>query len=108
MNDINYIVGIIKILEFSKQNYKKNDTWTIKIRAQLPQVRNNQIIHLILWDKLARSIKDDCKINDYIIMEGYLSIKKKLNNINKVEVKILKIYPAIVNYNHFGLSYKFK
>ena len=37
------------------------------------------------------------RLNDYIIIEGYLSIKKNLQSIKQVEITVLKIYPLFLN-----------
>ena len=49
-----------------------------EFRVQLPQVRqNNIIINLVFWGKFSQDIINYYEINDYIIIEGYLSIRDK-------------------------------
>jgi hypothetical protein len=100
MTDTNYIGCIVKILETPKQKIvKKNKTMT-EFRVQLPQTRtkNTTIVKLTFWGNLARDLSNYYKINDYIIIEGYLSIAKKKKS-KKIEITVLKIYPFFLNSN---------
>jgi single-stranded DNA-binding protein len=101
MGDTNYISGIVKILENPiERTFNKNISIT-QFRVQLPQIRNNSIVNLVFWGKLSQDINNYYKINDYIIIEGYLSLrdKKKLENSKSVEITVLKVYPFILSDN---------
>ena len=101
MGDTNYISGIVKILENPiETTFNKNISIT-QFRVQLPQIRNNIIVNLVFWGKLSQDIAHYYKINDYIIIEGYLSLrdKKKLENPKSVEITVLKVYPFILSDN---------
>ena len=74
MNDTNYISGIIKILEIPKEKILKNNIQSIKFRAQLPQMSTAKILTLTIWGNLANDVKNYYKINDYLIIEGYISL----------------------------------
>ena len=82
MSDTNYISSIVKILEAPKQKILSNNILMTKFRAQLPQVRNTTLVHLVFWGNLGRDVTTYYKINDYILVEGYVSVrnKKKLNS----------------------------
>jgi hypothetical protein len=101
MGDTNYISGIVKILENPIQTIFDKNIPVTQFRVQLPQVRNNTIINLTFWGKLGQDIVNYYEINDYIIIEGYLSLRNKkiLNNSKKVEITVLKVYPFLLNYN---------
>jgi hypothetical protein len=73
MSDTNYIGGIVKILEVPKQKFLNNTTAVTEFRVQLPQVRNTTI-HLIFK---TRDVATYYKINDYILIEGYLSLQAR-------------------------------
>lgn len=100
MGDTNMIGGIVKILEAPKQKIFNNITVT-QFRVQFPQVRNNAIVQLTFWGNLARDVASYYKINDYILIEGYISLrdKKTINKIisksKKVEITVLKVYPFL-------------
>ena len=105
MSDMNYIGAIVKILETPKQKFINSNTLVIKFRAQLPQVRQIQIVKLVIWGNLARAVLNYYKINDYILIEGYASIRENIisneNNksIKKVTITVLKVYPFLLSYN---------
>ena len=106
MNDTNYVGGVVKILETPKQKILKNNILITKFRAQIPQFRNTRIVTLTFWGKLANDITTYYKVNDYIIIEGYLSIRdKKISNLiilksKKIEITVLKVYPFFLTYDH--------
>ena len=105
MSDTNYIAGIVRILERPKQKVINNNIMVTRFRAQFPQVRNNCMVQLTFWGNLAYDVATYYKINDYILIEGYLSIleKKKFNRTNSIlkrgNITVLKIYPFLLNYD---------
>jgi sRNA-binding carbon storage regulator CsrA len=105
MSDTNFIGGVVKILENPKQKTIKNNILMTEFRVQFPQVRMNCIVHLKFWGNLARDVATYYKINDYILIEGYLSIKDKypiklgIKVPKEVHITVLKIYPFFLNYN---------
>jgi single-stranded DNA-binding protein len=107
MSDMNYIGAIVKILETPKQKFLNSNTLVIKFRAQIPQVRKSRIVKVVIWGKLALAVLDYYKINDYLLIEGYASLrdnnssngnKKSLKNVT---ISVLKVYPLRLNYNRF-------
>ena len=101
MGDTNYISSIVKILEKPTQGIFDKNISITKFRAQLPQARNNVIVDLIFWGKLSQDITNYYNIDDYIIIEGYLSLREKntITNSKKVEITVLKVYPFLLSYN---------
>jgi len=100
MGDTNYIGGIVKILEPPKQKILKNKILVTKFRAQIPQIRNSRIVTLSFWGNLARDVTTYYKVNDYLIIEGYLSIRNKKNlKSKKIEITVLKVYPFLLKYD---------
>ena len=99
MVDTSYISSIVKILETPNKKIFNNTISVTKFRAQLPQIRNTSIVNLIFWGNLANIVDNYYQANDYIIIEGYLSLNNKnlLNkvkpNSKKVEITVLKVYP---------------
>ena len=103
MNDTNYIGGIVKILEIPKQRILNNDIMVTKFRAQLPQVRQSRIVHLKFLGNLAKDITNYYKVNDYILIEGYLSLRNPpildttVSLSKKVEITVLKVHPFLLH-----------
>ena len=84
MGDTNSVVGIVKILEVAKKKKVFNNIFFTKFRAQLPQIKKDDksIISLVLWGNLANDIEKYYRMNDYILIEGYLSVRH-FSKINK-------------------------
>ena len=102
MQSPSYFSGIVKILETPQQKVLKNKITTTQFRALLPQSRKNKlskIVKLTFWGKLASDIKSYYQMDDYILIEGYVSIKKENNknvknlNSKSVNITIIKFYP---------------
>jgi single-stranded DNA-binding protein len=99
MGDTSYISTIVKVLETPNQKFFNNTLSVTRFRAQLPQIRNTRIVNLIFWGNLAKTVANYYQTNDYMMIEGYLSLNNKylLNtvkpNSKKVEITVLKVYP---------------
>jgi single-stranded DNA-binding protein len=57
-----------------------------------------------LWGNLARDVATYYKINDYILIEGYLSRDKRGSNLiaqpsKQIEITVLKLYPFLLSYD---------
>ena len=109
MGDTNCIVAIVKILEKPKQIIISNNIFKTEFRVQFPQVRKNKtgLISLCLWGNLARDIVSYYEVNDYILIEGYLSARNSeiqtrkfdQKNLKKIQITVLKVYPFLLSYN---------
>jgi hypothetical protein len=98
MGDTNYLGSVVKILEKPVQTVISDKIVRTDFRVQLVQVRNIQIAHLVFWGNLAHDIMNNYQVNDYIMVEGYLSISNKTNNqsvkrqLKKARITVSKIY----------------
>ena len=103
MGDMNYIGGLVKILEFPKQKIINSNILVTHLRVQFPQVRKNCIVNLTFWGNLAHDVAMYYKMNDYILIEGYLSLNEKLTlnensqKLQKIEITVLKVYPFFLS-----------
>ena len=99
----NYIGGVIKILETPKQKFLKNNILVTSFRAQIPQRRNTRVVHLTVWGNLSRDIVANYKVNDYLLIEGFLSLRNKKSSTvkiaksKKVEITVKKAYPFFLS-----------
>ena len=102
MGNLNYIVGIAKILEVpSSIQLISNDLslYFIRFRVQFSSIKNNdsyQIVNLIVWGDLAYEIISYYKVNDYILIEGHVffDLIDSENYYDKlIQIKIIKIIP---------------
>jgi hypothetical protein len=100
MGDTNYLGSIVKILEKPIQTIVNDKVLKTECRAQLAQVRNTRIINLVFWGNLAIDSLNSYQVNDYIMIEGYVSLRniksKKLGrrNLKKIEIAVLKSFPV--------------
>jgi hypothetical protein len=104
MSDINYFGGIVRVLEIPSKKLNKKEIPYTSFRVELSQVRLKQsksILTILAYGNLANDIVKYYRINDYVLIEGYLSIKKTLpikKIIKKsVKVKLFKIFPLFLN-----------
>ncbi len=103
MSNTNYIGAIVKILETPKQKKINNNNLVVTFRVQIAQIRQTRIIKLVFWGNLARDVINYYKINDYILIEGYLSFKDQTSldsmerTLKKLEITVLKVYPFLLN-----------
>nr|UQS76216.1 hypothetical chloroplast RF41 [Haslea ostrearia]WAJ48312.1 hypothetical protein DMDDKFKA_00116 [Haslea ostrearia] len=99
MVNTNYIGIIVKILEIPKYKIVGKNCQATKFRAQFQNKNQNKILELICWGTLASELKDFYKINDYVLVEGYLFQSglwnKDFPNQKLVKVKVVKIYPYL-------------
>lgn len=107
MTSINYLTGVFKVLEKPRSKIL-NDVLVTQFRAQLSNVNKTLILDLTFWGNLAQNVKVYYKVNDYIVIEGYISIRKHNNEaisntvmLQKMELTILKVYPfhSILDYS---------
>lgn len=105
MSNTNYFSGIVKILEIPKQRLITKQTKIITFRAELSQNRKNRIVALVFWGNLGHKIKDCYKLNDYILIEGYISLRNKKKfqrsrqNSKQLTITVSKIYPILFTNN---------
>lgn len=102
MGDTNYFSGIVKLLENPVQSFIKNQTLTTTCQVEIPQIRQNKSIILVFWGNLAQEVKNYYQVNDYILIEGYISIKENKSNYlskssKKITVTVLKVSPFLLN-----------
>lgn len=103
MNSVNYITGMIQILESPRQELLENNILVTRFRGQLPSLRSKQIIELTFWGNLAQDVISYCKVADYLLVEGYISLRKKEIASSspfpskKIELTVLKAYPLYAN-----------
>jgi hypothetical protein len=103
MSDTNYIGGIVKILEVPKQKFLNNTTAVTEFRVTTSPKYYDRTSNLL--GNLARDVATYYKINDYILIEGYLSLRdKRGSNLiaqpsKQIEITVLKLYPFLLSYD---------
>jgi len=105
MSDTNYIGSIVKVLENPTEIFLSDNISFTQFRVQVPQIRNTRIINLVFWGNLARDVANYYQVNDYIIIEGYISLRNNNNsdliakNLKRIQITVLKVYPFLLSYD---------
>ena len=102
---MNCIILTVKVIKNEGQSFFKDGTALTELVVQLPQIRKNNtpiVLHLSVWGKLSHDVAKYYQSDDYIIIEGYISLKninndKDLNLLDKqIEISVLKLYPLLL------------
>lgn len=105
MSNTNYFSGIVKIIETPIVYSVKQQIQVTRFRVAVPQKRKNTIVHLLCWGNLGREVKKFYLPNDYVLIEGYTSIRsKKGKTLNRkiskrIFITVTRIYPVLLNTN---------
>ena len=103
---MNYATFIVKILEKPEQSFFNDNTSVTEVLVKFSQVKNNAsktVFQLSFWGNLAYDIAQYYRVNDYIIIEGYISLRESLAHQStfsvdkQVEISVFKVYPFIIN-----------
>jgi len=103
MVNTNYFSGIVKIRETPKIYFRNEQNYVVGFRVELSQKRKSTLIVLVFWGNLGREVEKFYKMNDYILVEGYSSIRsqkfltKNLTNCQHLFITVVKVYPILLN-----------
>ena len=99
MGNTNYFLGTVKILENPVQKLVREKTVMTTIRVEIPQMRQNKFISLVSWGSLAIKMKHLYHVQDYLVVEGYISINKTNKKLKKIIITVSKVYPLLLTSN---------
>jgi hypothetical protein len=103
---MNYASFIVKIIEKSEQSFFDNNTSVTEFLVKCPQIRSNDsgsIFQISVWQTSTSDNIEYYQVNDYIVIEGYISFRENLIHTsnfqtdNLIEISIFKIYPFLLN-----------
>ena len=99
MSNTNFIVGIVKILETPKQKKTSENILMTRCKVQFPKVQKNFIVCLKIWGTLGDYAVKYYKVNDYILIEGYLALREGMYQTRKrkIEITVSKIFPFLLS-----------
>ena len=101
---MNYANFIVRIIEKPDQTLFENNIPVTEVLVKFPQIRlsnSGSIFQLSIWGNLSHDIIKYYKVNDYIMIEGYISLRENLfdtSNLNVdplIEISAFKIYPFL-------------
>jgi len=102
---MNYVIFTVKVIKNSGQSFFSDGTSLTELTVQLPQIRKNNskiILQVSIWGKLSYDVAKYYQPDDYIIIEGYISMRninmeRVVNLIDKqVEISVFKLYPLLL------------
>ena len=102
---MNYVIFTVKVIRNSGQSFFSDGTSLTELTVQLPQIRKNNskiILQVSVWGKLSYDVAKYYQPDDYIIIEGYISIRninteRIVNLLDKqVEISVFKLYPLLL------------
>ena len=102
---MNYVIFAVKVIKSSGQSFFADGTSLTELTVQLPQVRKNNmkvILQVSVWGKLSYDVAKYYQPDDYIIIEGYISIReintdRIINLLDKqIEISVFKLYPLLL------------
>ena len=102
---MNYVIFAVKVIKNSGQSFFADGTSLTELTVQLPQVRKNNtklIFQVSIWGKLSYDVAKYYQPEDYVIIEGYISIRninidRIVNLLDKqVEICVFKLYPLLL------------
>jgi hypothetical protein len=106
MSNTNSFSGIVKILETPRSYIFNQKARLTKVRVELPQKRKNKknaIVCLLIWGNLGRQVQKFYTTNDYVLIEGYPSLRSKKNRNSRFKpskrlfITVGKIYPILLS-----------
>lgn len=103
MGNTNYISSIVKVLEEPKLKLTEMGE-TIEMRVQFPRTSNKNtksFITLVFYDSSSELTLQYYKPNDFMLVEGYLSVNGEFNSTFSqiIYIIVLKIYPLFTELN---------
>ena len=110
---MNYSVFIIKVIQSPEQSFFEDETTVTEMLIKFPQFLNknySDIFQISVWGALANDAAQYYNINDYLIVEGHLSLRENpLDNLSikkdkQIEFTVTKLYPFLLNNQNFNNS----
>ena len=102
---MNYVILAVKVIKNSGQSFFADGTSVTELTVLLPQARKNNtkiILQVSIWGKLSYDVAKYYQSEDYIVIEGYISIRNVntyslVNLLDKqIEISVFKLYPLLL------------
>jgi len=102
---MNYVTLAVKVVKNSGQSFFADGTSLTELTVLLPQARKNNtkiILQVSIWGKLSYDVAKYYQSEDYIVIEGYISIRNMntysvVNLLDKqIEISVFKLYPLLL------------
>jgi len=102
---MNYSIFTAKVIQNLGQSFFPNQITLTELIVQLPKISKSYptiIMQVSIWGKLSYDVAKYYQSNDYIIIEGYITIKNStmgsVENLiyKQVEISVFKLYPLLL------------
>lgn len=99
---MNYSIFLVKIVEAPEQSFFEDETSVTEFKVQFPSLLTKNytdIFHVSVWGTLAHDVAQYYSVDDYLIIEGYLSLREDHSNNftvqkdKQIEFTAIKLYP---------------
>ena len=100
---MNYASFLIKIIDKPNQKFFENNISVVELTAKFYQQQENSynICKLSIWSTFLYSIIPCYQLDDFLIVEGFISRRQcnfEKNTIPQdIQISVLKIYPFTLN-----------
>jgi single-stranded DNA-binding protein len=96
---MNYCCFIAKIINEPISSQFDDNIPLVELSAKFPIVRKTKTINtfrVLVWGNLAEDILKYYRVNDYIIIEGYIRNFSEPGTPDQVEISARKVYPFLL------------
>ncbi len=99
---MNTSIFIVKIISQPIQSFFIGDISIVELIVEFPKVKKKksfQDIRLSIWGDLGGDICKYYQIGDYVIVEGFLSLRTNISNSSldtESEFTVIKFYPFLL------------
>lgn len=109
---MNSCIFIVKILTAPVQSFFSDNTTVVEAIVEFPKLpkqnkQNFDEIRISVWGNLGIDLHKYYRIGDYVIIDGFLSLRSTSDNKldKEPEFTVLKLYPFLLNDDEFTYSY---
>lgn len=100
---MNSAVCIVKIIDKPVKSFFKQQIVVTEVKVKVIKnkvdANSKNILNISIWGNLSANLLKNPKINDYFIIEGYISIRKTLSTLEiaqhdkQIDISVLNMYP---------------
>ena len=105
---MNYTSFIVKVLKEPEQSFLQNNIVVTKmlvkfVSPRMKTLNTKDTFQISIWENLFSETIKYFQPNDYIVIEGYVSLRPNISPLNKifkadrqVEISVFKHYPFLL------------
>ena len=100
---MNSAVFTVKIIDNPVKSFFKQQITVTEVKVKViknkVEANSKNVLNISIWGNLSADLLKSPKINDYFIIEGYISVRKNLSTVKiyqqdkQMHISILNMYP---------------